>query len=123
MDILKELLLKYQRTHSIIIAGDFNASFHRQYKDTQDELFKNFCKDNQTVLPSNYPIDHTSHQGDSKSQIDYIRTKPRENDDESTEYMQVKILREGHNTSDHYPSLLNFLLDYRLLKNNTVGIL
>ncbi|VDI00795.1 Hypothetical predicted protein [Mytilus galloprovincialis] len=57
LDILKELLLKYQRTHSIIIAGDFNASFHRQYKDTQDELFKNFCKENQIELPSNYPID------------------------------------------------------------------
>ncbi|VDI32110.1 Hypothetical predicted protein [Mytilus galloprovincialis] len=75
LDILKELLLKYQRTHSIIIAGDFNASFHRQYKDTQDELFKNFCKENQIELPSNYPIDHTYHQGDSKSQIDYILTK------------------------------------------------
>ncbi|VDI29632.1 Hypothetical predicted protein [Mytilus galloprovincialis] len=113
LDILKELLLKYQRTHSIIIAGDFNASFHRQYKDTQDELFKNFCKENQIELPSNYPIDHTYHQGDSKSQIDYILTKSRENDDESTEYMQVKI-RKGHNTSDHY---LNFLLDTEL-KNN-----
>ncbi|VDI68531.1 Hypothetical predicted protein [Mytilus galloprovincialis] len=89
LDILKELLLKYQRTHSIIIAGDFNASFHRQYKDTQDELFKNFCKENQIELPSNYPIDHTYHQGDSKSQIDYILTKSRENDDESTEYMQI----------------------------------
>ncbi|CAG2220436.1 unnamed protein product [Mytilus edulis] len=108
LDILKELLLKYQRTHSIIIAGDFNASFHRQYKDTQDELFKNFCKENQIELPSNYPIDHTYHQGDSKSQIDYILTKSRENDDESTEYMQVKILREGHNTSDHYPVSAEF---------------
>ena len=64
LDILKELLLKYQITHSIIIAGDFNASFHRHYKDSQDELFKNFCTDNQIVLPSNYPIDHTYHQGD-----------------------------------------------------------
>ncbi|CAG2217043.1 unnamed protein product [Mytilus edulis] len=74
----------------------------------QDELFKNFCKENQIVLPSNYPIDHTYHQGDSKSQIDYILTKSRENDDESTEYMQVKILREGHNTSDHYPVSAEF---------------
>ncbi|CAC5367014.1 unnamed protein product [Mytilus coruscus] len=108
LDILKELLLKYQRTHSITIAGDFNASFHRQYKETQDELFKNFCKDNQIVLPSNYSIDHTYHQGDSKSQIDYILTKPRENDNESTEYMHVKILSEGHNTSDHYPVSADF---------------
>ncbi|CAG2242590.1 unnamed protein product [Mytilus edulis] len=108
LDILKELLLKYQRTHSIIIAGDFNASFHRQYKYTQDELFINFCKDNQIVVTSNCPIDHTYHQGDSKSQIDFILTKPREKDDESTEYMQMKILREGHNTSDHYPVSAEF---------------
>ncbi|VDI42012.1 Hypothetical predicted protein [Mytilus galloprovincialis] len=65
-------------------------------------------KENQIELPSNYPIDHTYHQGDSKSQIDYILTKSRENDDESTEYMQVKILREGHNTSDHYPVSAEF---------------
>ncbi|CAG2250061.1 unnamed protein product [Mytilus edulis] len=121
LDILKELLLKYQRTHSIIIAGDFNASFHRQYKDTQDELFKNFCKENQIELPSNYPIDHTYHQGDSKSQIDYILTKSRENDDESTEYMQVKILREGHNTSDHYPVSAEFSVRLRTAQKQLNG--
>ncbi|VDI36139.1 Hypothetical predicted protein [Mytilus galloprovincialis] len=93
----------------------------RQYKDTQDELFKNFCKDNQIVLPSNYPIDHTYHQGDSKSQIDYILTKPRENDDESTEYMQVKILREGHNTSDHYPVSAEFYVRLQTTQKQQSG--
>ncbi|CAG2239967.1 unnamed protein product [Mytilus edulis] len=75
LGILKELLLKYQRTHSIIIAGDFNASFNRQYKDTQDELFKNFCKENQIELPSNYPIDHTYHQKGQGSIFDLLKLK------------------------------------------------
>ncbi|CAG2197511.1 unnamed protein product [Mytilus edulis] len=33
LDTLKEIILKYQDTHSIMIAGDFNASFIRHYKD------------------------------------------------------------------------------------------
>ncbi|VDI34484.1 Hypothetical predicted protein [Mytilus galloprovincialis] len=47
LDTLKEIILKYQETHSIIIAGDFNASFIRHYKDSQDELSKQFCKENE----------------------------------------------------------------------------
>ncbi|VDH91245.1 Hypothetical predicted protein [Mytilus galloprovincialis] len=41
---LKEIILKHQETHSIITAGDFNASFIKHYKDSQDELFKQFVK-------------------------------------------------------------------------------
>ncbi|CAG2247840.1 unnamed protein product [Mytilus edulis] len=44
LDTLKEIILKYQETHSIITAGDFNASFIKHYKDSQDELFKQFVK-------------------------------------------------------------------------------
>ncbi|VDI54908.1 Hypothetical predicted protein [Mytilus galloprovincialis] len=44
LDNLKEIILKYQDTHSIMIAGDFNASFIIHYKDPQDELLNNFVK-------------------------------------------------------------------------------
>ncbi|CAG2248365.1 unnamed protein product [Mytilus edulis] len=103
LDTLKEIILKYQETHSIIIAGDFNASFIRHYKDSQDELFKQFCKENGIELPAKYPTDHTYFQGTSRSQIDYILVKFIENNMRLKELIQVKILREGHNTSDHYP--------------------
>ncbi|CAG2251363.1 unnamed protein product [Mytilus edulis] len=103
LDTLKEIILKYQETHSIIIAGDFNASFIRHYKDSQDELFKQFCKENGMELPVKYPTDHTYFQGTSRSQIDYILVKFIENNMRLKDLIQVKILCEGHNTSDHSP--------------------
>ncbi|CAG2225453.1 unnamed protein product [Mytilus edulis] len=84
LDTLKEIILKH-------------------YKDPQDELFKQFCKENGLELPAKYPTDHTYFQGTSRSQIDYILIKVNENNMRLKELIQVKILREGHNTSDHYP--------------------
>jgi len=75
LDTLREMMFKYQSTDTIIIAGDFNASFIRHYKDTQNNLFKNFCQEMQLRLPHDYPTTHTYHQGDMTSQIDYILLK------------------------------------------------
>ncbi|CAC5384185.1 unnamed protein product [Mytilus coruscus] len=95
LDTLKEIILKYQETHSIVIAGDCNASFIRHYKDSQDELFKQFCKEKQIELPVQYPTGHTYFQGEYRSQIDYILVKSIENDKRLRELIQVKILSVG----------------------------
>ncbi|CAG2242064.1 unnamed protein product [Mytilus edulis] len=92
LDTLKEIILKYQHTHSIMIAGDFNASFIRHYKDPQDELFKQFCKENGLELPAKYPTDHTYFQGTSRSQIDYILAKFVESNLRFQDLIQVEIL-------------------------------
>ncbi|CAC5397044.1 unnamed protein product [Mytilus coruscus] len=52
------------------------------------------------ALPPDIPKADTL--GTSRSQIDYILVKFVENDIRLKELIQVKILREGHNTSDHY---------------------
>ncbi|CAC5417305.1 unnamed protein product [Mytilus coruscus] len=113
LDSLKEIILKYQETHSIVIAGDINASFIRHYKDSQDELFKQFCKENQKELPVKYQTDHTYFQGESRSQIDYILVKSIENDKRLRELIQVKILSVGHNTSDHCPVSADLCIELR----------
>ena len=41
----REIIWKYENTHTIRVAGYFNASFVRQFKDPQDDLFKSFCID------------------------------------------------------------------------------
>jgi endonuclease/exonuclease/phosphatase (EEP) superfamily protein YafD len=56
---LREMIFKYQSTYTIIIAGDFNASFIRHYKDTRDDLFKSFGQEMQLKLPHDYPTTHT----------------------------------------------------------------
>ena len=38
LDTLREIIWKYENTRTIIVAGDFNASFLRQYRDPQDDL-------------------------------------------------------------------------------------
>ena len=101
--MLREMKFKYQSTHTIIIAGDFSASFIRHYKDTQDDLFKHFCQEMQLKLPHDYPTTHTYHQGDMTSQIDYILLKELINNSRSDVLLYVEILKEGINTSDHFP--------------------
>ena len=57
----------------------------------------------QLKLPHDYPITHTYHQGNMTSQIDYILLKELENNSRSEDLLHVQILREGNNTSDHFP--------------------
>ena len=64
---LREIIWKNEDTHTIIVAGDFNAFFVRQYKDPQDDLFKSFCIDMGLTKPANYPTLHTYHQGQTSS--------------------------------------------------------
>jgi hypothetical protein len=41
------------------------------------------------------------------SQIDYILLKELENNSRSDDLLHVQILREGNNTSDHFPAILH----------------
>jgi exonuclease III len=72
LDTIRDSIWKYENTHTIIVAGDFNAFFVRHYKDPHDDLFKSFCIDMGLTKPANYPTLHTYHQGQTSSQIDYI---------------------------------------------------
>ena len=70
---------------------------------TQGHLFKNFCQEMQLRLPHDYPTTHTYHQGDMTSQIDCILLKELESNSRSDDLLYVQTLKEGNNTSDHFP--------------------
>lgn len=91
--MLHEIIYKYYSTHNIIIAGDWNASFQRNYKDTQDSIFKKFCEEMGLQRSSNYPTGYTYNQGDQYSQIDYI--------------LQVMHGSEGDRTRISTPKIIN----------------
>lgn len=103
METLREIIWKYENTHTIIVAGDFNASFVRQYKYPQDDLFKSFCIDMGLTKPANYPALHTYHQGQTSSQIDYILVKKNEDTCVPNIVQLVKVRDDPRNTSDHFP--------------------
>ena len=74
LDKLSALIEKYEDTHNIVIAGDFNGSLLPARNNNHDKLLKQFCRRHQlrhTINNTHCPTFH-HHNGKSNSQIDYI---------------------------------------------------
>ena len=92
---LEEIKTKYGEERDIILAGDINASLHRDKGLKRDQRFGNFVKRCRYKLADNYPQSPTfEHHNGSNSQIDYILST------DASKITKVKIhQREPLNTS------------------------
>ena len=101
LDVIREITLKYQPTHTIVIGGDLNASLHRDPPNILDNNLKNFVTEMEIILPENYPTEPTFYHHDNKSssQIDYFFCL------KDQKHLGIDDIRiHGHqnlNTSDH----------------------
>ena len=100
-DQLREIVIKYQDNHSLILCGDLNGHSTKNVTG-HDHLLASFCRDLTMEVP------HSYYQGDSyvhkggmgSSKIDHLLV--------SSEHLnaikEVKLLDlEVTNTSDHHP--------------------
>ena len=106
---LEEIKTKYGEERDIILAGDINASLHRDKGLKRDQRFGNFVKRCRYKLADNYPQSPTfEHHNGSNSQIDYILST------DASKITKVKIhQREPLNTSMHNPISAVILADLR----------
>jgi hypothetical protein len=101
LDIIREMVSKYSKSHTIILGGDFNASLHREPPNNIDKMLRDCCSEADLTTPGNYPVKPTFYHHDNKSssQIDYLFTLK---DQIKDGIRAIKIW--GHqnlNTSDH----------------------
>ena len=114
LDQLREIVIKYQDNHTLILCGDLNGHPTKNVTG-HDRLLASFCRDLRMELP------HSYYQGDSyvhkggmgSSKIDHILV--------SSEHLnaitEVKLLDlEVTNTSDHHPiaaEVSSYLVDQK----------
>ena len=101
IDIIREMVSKYSKSHTIVLGGDFNASLHREPPNNIDKMLRDCCSEAGLTTPDNYPVKPTFYHHDNKSssQIDYLFTLK---DQIKDGIRAIKIW--GHqnlNTSDH----------------------
>jgi hypothetical protein len=101
LDIIREMVSKYSKSHTIILGEDFNASLHREPPNNIDKMLRDCCSEADLTTPGNYPVKPTFYHHDNKSssQIDYLFTLK---DQIKDGIRAIKIW--GHqnlNTSDH----------------------
>jgi endonuclease/exonuclease/phosphatase (EEP) superfamily protein YafD len=76
LDIIREMVSKYSKSHTIVLGGDFNASLHREPPNNIDKMPRACCSEAGLITPDNYPVKPTFYHHDNKSssQIDYLFT-------------------------------------------------
>ena len=74
LDMLHEIILKYNSSHTVIIGGDFNSSVHRCSGLRWDRLFMEFVTEHRLNDEMDYPVGDTFFHAsnDSLSQTDYF---------------------------------------------------
>ena len=74
MDMLHEIILKYNSSHAVIIGGDFNSSIHRGSSLRRDRLLMEFVSEHRLNVGVDCPVGDTFFHAsnDSSSQIDYF---------------------------------------------------
>ena len=74
MDMLHEIILKYNSSHAVIIGGDFNSSMHRGTSLRRDRLLMEFVSEHHLNVEVDCPVGDTFFHAsnDSSSQIDYF---------------------------------------------------
>ena len=114
---LEEITAKYGNWTNMIIAGDMNASLHRQKVLRRDQHFQNFVTRCGYKLANNYPESPTfEHHNGSKSQIDYILAIVPQ------KIIKVEISkREPLNTSTHNSISATILADLQTASSTTEG--
>ena len=114
---LEEITAKYGTWTNMIIAGDMNASLHRQKVLRRDQHFQNFVTRCGYKLANNYPESPTfEHHNGSKSQIDYILAIVPQ------KIIKVEISkREPLNTSTHNSISATILADLQTASSTTEG--
>ena len=74
LDIIFDIIDRYQNSHKIILVGDLNATLQEYRSNKQDKLLKKFVSEMKLTTGKEMPEEHTffHHAGNSSSQIDYI---------------------------------------------------
>ena len=107
LDELSEIIQKYTDSHTIILEGYMNASFHPNSSNTRDIDFKLFADELNFSLPKLCKKQDTffHFNGKDSSQIDYFLL----NTDSVTSYNV--LTRELNNTFTHDPITLTIQMD------------
>ncbi len=103
---LEEILHRYQTTHHVVVAGDFNASYFANPPDTRDNIFRSFLERNHLSITEGHPRTptYTKPDGTECSSLDYILT------DSKTSSQDTRVVLDPLDTSDHYPVHADILL-------------
>jgi LysM repeat protein len=74
IDIITDIIEKYQTTHKIVLCGDMNGTLLENRSNKHDKILKMFVKESNLTTGDYLPETHTFHHhaGNSSSQIDYI---------------------------------------------------
>ena len=74
IDIITDIIEKYQTTHKIVFCGDMNGTLLENRSNKHDKILKMFVKESNLTTGAYLPETHTFHHhaGNSSSQIDYI---------------------------------------------------
>ena len=122
LDELREIIVKYNKDHCIVLCGDMNASLHSNTADDRDRLCWKFCIEMDLQLKEDYPIGKTyiHVNGKKSSQIDYILI----NTSFKSHISNIKIRNDLTNTSDHRTVTADIILEQNTSaegKSNTVS--
>lgn len=74
IDIITDIIEKYQTTHKIILCGDMNGTLLENRSNKHDKILEMYVKESNLTTRAYLPETHTFHHhaGNSSSQIDYI---------------------------------------------------
>ncbi|CAC5386913.1 unnamed protein product [Mytilus coruscus] len=74
LDIIYDIIQKYENTHKIVLAGDLNGTLQTSRTNKHDKMLRNFAKNMNLTTGVELVNTHTffHHAGNSSSQIDYI---------------------------------------------------
>ncbi|CAG2231590.1 unnamed protein product [Mytilus edulis] len=100
LDIIFDIIQKYQDLYEIILCGDLNGTLLHSRSNKHDKLLKNFVQELGLQTAGNYDSKMTffHHSGQSSSQIDYILTR------NISIFKEHKIWdRSATNSSAHVP--------------------
>ncbi|CAC5381557.1 unnamed protein product [Mytilus coruscus] len=74
LDIIFDIIQKYENTHKIVLAGDLNGTLQTSRANKHDKILRKFIGDVNLTTGDEIENTHTffHHAGNSSSQIDYI---------------------------------------------------
>ncbi|CAC5361724.1 unnamed protein product [Mytilus coruscus] len=74
LDIIYDIIQKYENTHKIVLAGDLNGTLQTSRTNKHDKMLRNFAKNMNLTTGVELVYTHTffHHAGNSSSQIDNI---------------------------------------------------